>query len=115
MAEPARDGPACPSCHLEGVGTPVTFGGERLVDRWDGDERNANLFCPSCGHGWRGSEGDVQRAHDSWAAYCEAELAAHGEAHVPRHPPGYMALLRRKAKEARAAQVAMPWARGTHP
>lgn len=56
--------PPCASCKLP-LATPIVLA---EVERWDGPP-NANLWCPSCGHGWVGSLEDLAVASASWREY----------------------------------------------
>ena len=76
MTDPARDCPACPSCGLE-MGTPI-LPARTGVERWDGPE-DADLWCPSCGTGWKGTVEDLAQAMKAWIAYeKEMEVAETG-------------------------------------
>jgi hypothetical protein len=69
---PEIDCPSCPECKST-VGTPVhDRRGERLCDRHAGDD-DARLYCPACGHGWRGTDAELEQAQDAWDAYARSE------------------------------------------
>lgn len=55
MTDAAHDCPPCPECK-EPLGTPIQDpNGVWLVERWDG-LGDATIYCPSCGHGWKGTD-----------------------------------------------------------
>ena len=65
------DAPACPrGCGP--IGVPVRYPwGEVIEDRWDGPA-HATVKCPCCGHGWVGTDAEVEQATLSLRAYDEA-------------------------------------------
>jgi hypothetical protein len=69
IEELERQNADCPRCPDEKCGLPMSTPSSKTErGRWYGPA-NARLWCPACGTGWYGTDGDVKRAEMAWAAY----------------------------------------------
>jgi hypothetical protein len=64
----ATEAPRCPECGAA-LGTPVNIECGVEPGRFHGPD-DSNLYCPSCGTGWKG--GDIAVA-DAWRSFVEFE------------------------------------------
>lgn len=70
--------PGCPACNMPCMAAPIADAEGRFYPPADGSE--ANLWCPACGQGWRGSDEDVKHAARYLKAFSDRDRQSDREA-----------------------------------